>query len=143
MIDKETLRYYMDARGIQCEDDETLEILARVMEDVIEDAENRAKENKKKRPMARDTGTRSIVALASYPFVIEPGLTLHAQQIIWSWGFGLFALASGYCVFRQWRNSAGTIEQGEPAEDLGGVTLPTVAVKFLWFALSAAGSVSE
>jgi hypothetical protein len=83
----------------------------------------------------------SIIALASYPFVIEPGLTLHAQLIIWSVGFGVFGVASGYCAFRQWKYSTGLIEQGEPAKDPGAFTLPTVEVKFLWFALSAAGSV--
>lgn len=83
----------------------------------------------------------SIVALVSYPFVIEPGLTLLTQQVIWSWGFGLFVVASGYCAIRQWNNSTSRIERSVPANSPGGVTLPKGGVKFLWFALSAAGSV--
>ena len=83
----------------------------------------------------------SIIALASYPFVIEPGFTLIAQQVTWSWMFCLFAVASGYCAFRQWKYSSHGIGRDEPAKNHEGSIRSTKGTKFLWFALSAAGSV--
>ena len=39
----------------------------------------------------------SFLALLSYPFVIEPYLTLHAQSELWSYGFVLLALGITGC----------------------------------------------
>src|SRR3954470_84998 len=36
----------------------------------------------------------SLLALALYPSVVEPHLTLHAQRVLWFWMFVLFALLS-------------------------------------------------
>ena len=50
----------------------------------------------------------SLLALLSYPFVIEPLLGRDLQSSVWSWGFRLFALgfgacALGLCTGRPWR----------------------------------------
>src|SRR5207344_743809 len=36
----------------------------------------------------------SLLALALYPSVVEPYLTLHAQRVLWFWLFVLFVLLS-------------------------------------------------
>ena len=33
----------------------------------------------------------SLLALLSYPFLVEPTLPLHQQEVLWSWGFGILA----------------------------------------------------
>ena len=35
----------------------------------------------------------SMLALLSYPTLVEPRLTLHRQAVVWSWGFAVFAIA--------------------------------------------------
>ncbi|MBT4519358.1 MAG: fused MFS/spermidine synthase [Halieaceae bacterium] len=82
----------------------------------------------------------SIAALASYPFIVEPQLSLYMQQIVWSWGFALFVMTSGYCAYRQWRNSVGSVATDSTGQ--GVVARPSsFAVKTLWLALSAAASI--
>ena len=41
----------------------------------------------------------SLLGLLSYPFVVEPSLTLDNQAGIWSAGFALFAAGSGACAW--------------------------------------------
>jgi hypothetical protein len=40
----------------------------------------------------------SILALLSYPTVIEPHIRLHVQAWIWTCGYVLFAIGIGYCA---------------------------------------------
>lgn len=42
----------------------------------------------------------SLLALVSYPFVVEPALALPTQARIWSVGYVLFAMACGWCAIR-------------------------------------------
>ena len=42
----------------------------------------------------------SLLALAVYPTLIEPHLTLQAQRITWCCGFGIFALITGVLAWR-------------------------------------------
>lgn len=62
----------------------------------------------------------SLLALASYPTLIEPRLALHAQRIAWCCGFAVFALVSGTLAFRaksrkeEIENPVST-EEGAPA----------------------------
>jgi hypothetical protein len=48
----------------------------------------------------------SIVALLSYPLVVEPGLTLHEQGWLWAAGYGALALAITGCGLLVWRRAA-------------------------------------
>ncbi|HET8988894.1 MAG TPA: fused MFS/spermidine synthase [Humibacillus sp.] len=67
----------------------------------------------------------SFVGLLSYPFVIEPRLTLAQQQLAWSWGFALFAVLVASCGVVTWlavrsRAAAGPSHHAamaEPARD--------------------------
>ena len=87
----------------------------------------------------------SIIALAAYPFVVEPALTLRAQETAWSWGFALFAAASGACAYSQWRRATTGDPAVEERREIGRRPVdeaePSWGVKALWFALAAGGSV--
>jgi len=45
----------------------------------------------------------SLLALLSYPFVVEPAFGVQAQGSLWSLGFCLFALGCGYLALRHWQ----------------------------------------
>lgn len=42
----------------------------------------------------------SLLALISYPFLVEPLLALPTQARLWSWGYAAFALACAYCAVK-------------------------------------------
>jgi len=72
----------------------------------------------------------SLLALALYPTVIEPRLTLKAQRLAWCCGFGAFALIS---AFLAWRTRSAT---GSPAElkthDESALAPAPLRHKLLW-----------
>ena len=83
----------------------------------------------------------SLLALLSYPFIVEPLLSVHVQSIAWSWMFGLFVVVQAVVVFSILSRrhqpvatdetiSAISIEQGKP----------TVAQKLVWVGLTALAS---
>ncbi len=87
----------------------------------------------------------SLLALVSYPFLVEPAFALRAQGIIWSIGFALFALAASYCAWRTPKaddrrqtadDSRQTAEEGR-GEAEGP---PGILTRILWVALTACGS---
>lgn len=45
----------------------------------------------------------SLLALLSYPFLVEPAFGVQTQGSLWSLGFCLFALACGYLALRHWQ----------------------------------------
>jgi spermidine synthase len=66
----------------------------------------------------------SILALLSYPLVVEPTLTLHQQGWLWAAGYGCLALAITGCGLAVWRRvSAGlagvAAMADEPAQAIG------------------------
>ena len=77
----------------------------------------------------------SLLALASYPFVVEPWLGLRAQAAIWSVGFALFAAACAWCGWR-----ARHAPMLAPAPETPGARAPGAADQLLWMALPACGA---
>jgi len=77
----------------------------------------------------------SLGALVGYPFLIEPYLAGKQQVVLWSWGFGAFALA---CVAMAWRTPAAPSVANA---DSAGATARMRKPYLLWLALSATGSV--
>jgi len=79
----------------------------------------------------------SMLALLTYPVLVEPVLTLKQQAWTWSGGFVLFALLCAYTGFRATRQ-LGAAKQTEEPEDAGAP--PTRLQYLLWIALAAAPS---
>ena len=81
----------------------------------------------------------SLLALLSYPLVIEPRFALSRQAVLWSMGYAVFALA---CGFTAWRSvtgnsavsSAAASDVPEPADP------PKVSTMIFWVALAACAS---
>ena len=78
----------------------------------------------------------SMLALLSYPFVIEPRLTLSTQAIVWSIAYGVFALT---CVYAAWRSSD-LPPDPKPCPNRGDSS-PAVGQQILWIALAACASI--
>src|SRR5579863_873151 len=75
----------------------------------------------------------SLLALAAYPALIEPRLTLHAQRITWCGGFALFALITGVLAWRARSAAAFTSAQSDDAHEEGAPAAPVQ--KLLWILL--------
>ncbi|HYL09548.1 MAG TPA: fused MFS/spermidine synthase [Candidatus Acidoferrales bacterium] len=85
----------------------------------------------------------SLLALLTYPVLVEPWLALRTQAYAWAWGFLVFALGCGFC--------AEGLEQGEalpvPVPELmegrapePGTPPPGKMLCALWLGLAACGS---
>jgi hypothetical protein len=97
----------------------------------------------------------SMLALLSYPLVVEPRMLLHSQAYMWSWGFAAFALV---CVLAGWKSkdnadpaaSAATPEGAKPggAERVAAERVaaaqdaerPRASTILLWIGLAACAS---
>lgn len=84
----------------------------------------------------------SLLALVSYPFVIEPALSRRQQTALWSLGLFAFVAACGWCAWRLHRWGAGKDVPGH-AMDLGEDEPRPVAgwrKNLLWLLLPASAS---
>ncbi len=79
----------------------------------------------------------SMLALLSYPFVIEPRLALSRQAMVWSLGYAVFALA---CIFAAWRSSLGSAIGRRNRLPHHGDASP-FSDQLLWIALAACASI--
>ena len=79
----------------------------------------------------------SVLALLSYPFVVEPLLALRAQSWVWGAGYILFSLGTLYCVLDSWRmrSKAAETPVGGSAEAVEPP--PGWRRKLLWVGLPA------
>ncbi len=77
----------------------------------------------------------SMLALLSYPTLVEPRMALHRQAVVWSWGFAAFAAV---CVVAAWRSKDGVDVARVDGRDAAA---PTLADKFLWIGLAACASI--
>jgi hypothetical protein len=83
----------------------------------------------------------SLLALLSYPVVIEPFLTLRGQSVSWSFGFAVFALLCAATALASARGNvaAATSPAVAPAGEVED-RAPALSTRVLWIALSATGS---
>ncbi len=88
----------------------------------------------------------SLLALLSYPLLVEPYFRLRSQTSSWSWGYVAFAVlcaASALIVYRSSRELDAQAA-GQDAVHIGSGTVkgdhPTWATTLLWLLLSACGS---
>jgi hypothetical protein len=82
----------------------------------------------------------SLLALLSFPFLIEPNFASHKQASLWS---AMFAVFVAMCALAAWnaRETAMGIPKSISAGHGGeGVIAPTAREKCLWLGLSACGS---
>jgi hypothetical protein len=84
----------------------------------------------------------SLLALLSYPFLVEPLWTRQAQAILWSWGLGLYALLTAACAVCVWRVGTTTAGNAAARVPVAGweIELPS-GTKLLWLGLPATASV--
>jgi hypothetical protein len=87
-----------------------------------------------------------LVALFSYPFLIEPWLSLRTQAYLWFLGFLAYAAVCGYCG-RQVRSKQSHILSLRPADaenahaEPVGTKRPSMGNHLLWLSLAACASV--
>ena len=87
----------------------------------------------------------SLLALITYPVLIEPAFALRTQAAIWSLGFGLFAAVASVCALRTPEAAAAPPpsppEPGaaEPAAE-AAARPPSLSARLLWIALTSCGS---
>ena len=75
----------------------------------------------------------SMLALLSYPIIVEPFLPLRVQTWTWSIGYALFVVL---CATTAWRYRSGEQTALVEAADAGGEA-PTWSERGLWFGLAA------
>ena len=83
----------------------------------------------------------SLIGLLAFPFVIEPFSTSHAQSIVWSIAYAVFAVA---CAASAWKASHSVDTPGATAGLIGADPegpVPRFGDYALWLAFSALGSV--
>jgi SAM-dependent methyltransferase len=86
----------------------------------------------------------SMLALLSYPLLIEPNLTSRAQAWIWSAAYVSFA---AICALTGWRNSTGAAQEDEANPAIGihspdeAVSGPSHPLRLIWLGLATSTSV--
>ncbi len=81
----------------------------------------------------------SMLALLSYPPLVEPNLTTHAQAQVWSWGYVCFAmLCAGIAWMADRRPAEDELHQ---AMEQAAGTPPPWSLRLLWTALAACASI--
>ncbi len=79
----------------------------------------------------------SLLALAAYPTLVEPHLTLHAQRIVWFSGFAAFALLAAFLT-RRTRAAVAPVSTASQEERAQPTSPP--GHKVLWLLLPMVGS---
>jgi SAM-dependent methyltransferase len=90
-------------------------------------------------PLFALSNLASLLALLSFPFLIEPRLSSHQQSALWS---ALFVIFAGVCARTAWlvRRTASVAPALSSAEIAENTAAPTPRDKLLWLSLSACGS---
>src|SRR6266542_2527154 len=80
----------------------------------------------------------SLLALVTYPFLVEPDWTLHTQAIIWAGGFAVFAAGCVVCAGRFVGSGGGAAAAIRVAA--GEALAPTWGSRLMWLGLAACAS---
>jgi SAM-dependent methyltransferase len=81
----------------------------------------------------------SMLALLSYPLVVEPNLATLTQGLIWSTAYAGFA---ALCAVTAWRASGAGVTHEAMAAEMGeAAPAPNWTVRLLWLGLAASASV--
>jgi SAM-dependent methyltransferase len=82
----------------------------------------------------------SLLALLSFPFLIEPRLSSRQQSILWSSAYGLFAICCALSAWISRSNNTKPLDANKSLEAEIDNTPPTFGARLLWLSLSACGS---
>jgi len=80
----------------------------------------------------------SLLALVTYPILIEPALALQTQAAFWSLGFFVFAILGAWGVFQTMRRATPSMHRADAGIE---IARPSKRVQTLWLALPACASV--
>ena len=86
----------------------------------------------------------SFLGLVSYPFLVEPFLTLKTQARLWNWCYAAFAAGCAYCATRA--ASSGALdarvapELGASAPSAAPAARPSTGLVILWLSLAGCAS---
>lgn len=85
----------------------------------------------------------SLLALLTYPFVVEPAFATPTQAILWSVLFGLFAVLCASCATVMWRTQSLAVPTTSPvaAVAVEQIAAPPQNITGLWFGLAMLPSV--
>jgi hypothetical protein len=81
----------------------------------------------------------SLLALISFPFLVEPMFARRTQALIWSWSFTVFVALSLACAWRVWKHGATTTAAASPGV-MGEGDVPGRFTRFLWIGLPCVAS---
>lgn len=76
----------------------------------------------------------SLLALLSYPFIVEPSIGLEHQKIYWSVGYVVLALLIAGCAFRVWNSPSEPTLKVPDTQAIS--TAPDIYQKLHWLALA-------
>src|ERR1700676_23804 len=79
----------------------------------------------------------SLLALLSYPLLIEPHITAHKQAALWSVLFVVFVML---CIAAAWHARRGNKPVMDTRTEQNETVAPTLREKLIWLALSACSS---
>ncbi len=79
----------------------------------------------------------SMLALLSYPPLVEPNLTLRDQAVVWSLAFGLFAVL---CIWTGWRSQRQARVEAGPRDSEPNEPKPSQKRHLFWIGLAAGPS---
>ncbi len=84
----------------------------------------------------------SLIALVSYPFIVEPAVTRVTQAHLWSVGLVIFAAGCGWCAWRLRKLSDAGVVAEEQKLEAGKVETISPFRRLLWLLLPACASAS-
>ncbi|HEY1986052.1 MAG TPA: fused MFS/spermidine synthase [Terracidiphilus sp.] len=84
----------------------------------------------------------SLLALGLYPTVVEPHLTLHAQRLVWTCGFGLFVVLLSVLALRMRSATAGSAQAMVADDPAAPVSSPGRKVMWVLLPMGAAMQLS-
>ena len=90
----------------------------------------------------------SLLALLTYPFLVDPNVDIHSQSLLWSLSYMVFVVGACWCGLTFYQNSPSQqLNQNRPNENgqasTGIINLdspPSLRTRLLWLLLSGCGA---
>ena len=82
------------------------------------------------------SNTGSLLALLSYPFLIEPNIGLVDQRLFWSVGYGLLCVLIIVCATALWHSQPDAADESAEAERDEPIQAPPMRQQLHWLALA-------